>query len=220
MLQRETIHRNDDVSFYFDPICPWTWITSRWLDDVAGRRSLRVHWRSLSLVVLNAGEDALGTVGHGAGRMSTDSLRMIEAMRANGREDLIGRFYTALGTRLHVDGEPPVGRTLEDAAREADVMGFLVAAEDSRWDEEVIRSTAEAIRLAGPDTGSPVLRLGSMNRGTHGPIVSPAPEGDDAMRLWDVVTAALDVPGFYELKHGREEAPQITREPAASRAGR
>lgn len=220
MIERETVPQNRNVSFYFDPICPWTWITSRWLVEVADQRNLRVDWRSLSLVVLNNGEEAISLARSGAARMSTDSLRMIEAMRSNGREDLVGPFYTALGTRLHIDDAPPVPRTLEDAAREAGVTGFLVAAEDNQWDEAVIRSTAEALQLAGPETGSPVLRLGNMDRGTHGPIVSPAPEGEEALRLWDVVTEALSVPGFYELKHGREGAPQITRQREANAAGR
>jgi 2-hydroxychromene-2-carboxylate isomerase len=218
MLERETIQRHRNVSFYFDPICPWTWITSRWLVEVVHRKDIHVDWRSLSLVILNNGEDALSLARSGAARLSTDSLRMIEAMRADGREDLVGPFYTALGTRLHVEGEPPVPRTLEAASRDVDASGYLAATEDGRWDDALIRSTAEAMQLGGPDTGSPVLRLGRMDHGTHGPIVSPAPEGDDALRLWDVVTAALTVPGFYELKHGREGAPQITQTPAHAEA--
>jgi hypothetical protein len=215
MIERETVRRGENVSFYFDPICPWTWITSRWLVEVADQRRLRVDWRAMSLVALNGGASSLNAARSGAARLSTGFLRMIEAMRSNGRADLIGPFYTAVGNRLHVEGEQPTMDLLEEAARETGVIGFLVAAEDSHWNEAVLRSTAEAMELGGPDTGSPILRIEGQEHGTHGPIVSPAPRGDDALRLWDVVSVALEIPGFYEIKHGRDSAPEITREPAA-----
>ena len=141
---------------------------------------------------------------------------MIEAMRANHRDDLAGPFYTALGTRLHLDEEPADTDILEAAAQEAGVAGYLVAATDAHWDEAVIRSTVEALGLGGPDTGSPILLLEGQPRGFHGPIVSPAPMGDDATRLWDLVAAAMSMPDFYELKHGRDGAPQIAAEPTRS----
>jgi 2-hydroxychromene-2-carboxylate isomerase len=220
MIERETVRRGESVSFYFDPICPWTWITSRWLEEVAGTRRLKVSWRPLSLVVLNNGPEALQMATGGAAAISTSSLRMVEAMRENGRDDLVGPFYTALGTLLHVDGERPDAQLLERAADEAGVSGYLVAAGDDRWDEAVIRSTAEAIELGGPDTGAPILHLAGHKRGFHGPIVSPAPTGEDATRLWDLVTTAMSMPDFFELKHGRERAPQISRQPAGSAAAR
>jgi hypothetical protein len=220
MIERETVRRGERVSFYFDPICPWTWITSRWLVDVADQRGMQIDWRSLSLVVLNAGAEAIDQPQSGAGMISTGSLRMIEAMRQNGRDDLIGPFYTALGTRVHVDSEQPSPHLLQEAARDAGVSGYLVAADDRRWDGAVIQSTAEAIHLAGPDTGSPVLRIHGQDRGMHGPIVSPEPRGKEALKLWDVVTAALNIESFYELKHGRTGAPQISREPAVGAAER
>lgn len=214
MIERETVRRGEKVSFYFDAICPWTWITSRWLEEVAEKRALQIIWRSLSLVVLNNGAHALQTAYRGAGALSTDFLRMVEAMHADHRDDLVGPFYSAVGTRLHVENHEPNSDLLEAAATAAGVSEYLAAAGDDRWDDAVVASTAEALELGGPDTGSPILHLDGRPRGLHGPIVSPIPEGDNVTRLWDVVIAAMSMPDFYELKHGREGAPQIARQPA------
>jgi 2-hydroxychromene-2-carboxylate isomerase len=212
MIERETIRRTKDVSFYFDPICPWTWITSRWLLDVADERSLHIHWRTMSLAILNGGVEGMPAQYRAPAQFSMCMLRMIEAMRAAGRDDLIGPFFTVVGTRLHVLHERPDRELLESASREAGVTGFLVAADDEYWDEAIEESTDEAMELGGPDVGSPILHVRGFEKGLHGPIVSPAPTGDAAIRLWDAIEAALEVPEFFEIKHGRTGAPQI--EPA------
>lgn len=209
MITRETIYRPTTVSFYFDPVCPWTWITSRWLVEVQGARGFRIDWRTLSLAELNGGVDNMPEQYQEMGRFSMGALRMIEAMRAAGEYSRIGPFYTALGTALHVDGVP-AGRTLlENSADAAGALTYLPAHRDPRWDQRIADSTRKAIELAGPDTGSPVIQLGDSDRGVHGPIVSPAPVGEDALTVWDTMVALERVPAFFELKHGRTGAPEV-----------
>ncbi|MBV9280591.1 MAG: DsbA family protein [Chloroflexi bacterium] len=217
MISRETLYRPQTVSFFFDPICPWTWITSRWLVEVAEAREVDVDWRTLSLAELNGGVDRMPAQFQEAGRFSMRALRMIEAMRATGASGRVGAFYTELGMRLHVDGEPAVTDLLRRAADVAGVGGYTGAADDPSWDAAVAGSTAIAMRLAGPDVGSPVLQLDGRTWGLHGPIVSPAPGGEDALRLWDALLTLVHVPGFYELKRGRTGAPQI--QPVEAGAG-
>lgn len=209
MITRETVYRPTTVSFYFDPICPWTWITSRWLVEAAEARRFAIDWRSMSLAELNGGVENMPEQYQEGGRFSMRVLRMMEAMRADGLIEPIGDFYTDIGTRLHVDGETPGRELLERSAATAGVSEYLGAADDAAWDEVIARSTATAMRLAGPDVGSPVLQLDGQDWGFHGPIVSPAPQGDDARQLWDALLTLAHVPGFYELKHGRTGAPQV-----------
>jgi hypothetical protein len=208
MITRETVSRPTTTAFYFDPICPWTWITSRWLVEVAERREFTVDWRPLSLAQLNGGVENMPLQFQEAGRFSMRLLRMVAALRSGGLEDRVGRFYTEVGTRLHVDGMAPDADLLQRAAEASGVSDYLHAAEDERWDRVVADSTDEAMRLAGPDVGSPVLQIGGQDRGMYGPIVSPTPQGEAAMQLWDAVSTLASVPGFYEFKHGRSGAPQ------------
>jgi 2-hydroxychromene-2-carboxylate isomerase len=191
------------VAFYFDPACPWTWNTSRWLVDVARARRLTVDWRPLSLTVLNAGREipaqyrAPMEVGHA-------TLRVVAALRAAGRQDLIGDLYTEVGRRLFYDQAAPSMDLVTGAAEAVGAGDLAGAATDTSLDATVEASTQEAIKLGGPDVGSPVLVVGQGGRGFHGPIVSPPPSGEDALRLWDAVATFSEIGGAYEIKHGRE----------------
>jgi hypothetical protein len=193
----------ESVTFYFDPACPWTWNTSRWLVEVARERGLSVDWRPLSLTVLNAGREipeqylAPMRVGHA-------TLRIVAAARAAGQTERIGELYTEVGRRLFYDQETPSMALVRSAAEAAGVGAFADAATDTSYDDAVTASTREATRLGGPDVGSPIVVVGDGGRGFHGPIVSPPPTGNAALRLWDAIVAFSEVPDVYELKHGRE----------------
>jgi hypothetical protein len=173
----------------------------------------------MSLAVLNGGIDQMPERFQEGGRFSMRALRMMEAMRAAGFGDRIGELYTDLGTRLHVDREAPSLDLLRRSADAAGVGEFLPLAEDAWWDEAVVSSTWEAVELAGPDIGSPVIRLQGQDRGLHGPIVSPMPSGEEALRLWDALLTLTHVPGFFEVKHGRSGAPEIPRAVPAETRG-
>ena len=205
-----------DVHFYFDATCPWTWLTSRWLVDVARQRDLVVGWRTFSLAVLNEGKpfppELLEAVPDLPARqaLGVRILRLVQALADAGRNDDVGRLYSEVGRRLHVEGSAPEPGLLAEAAAAAGVEDRLAAADDEAWDGPVRVSTEDGVARAGPDVGSPVLLLDGHDRGFFGPIVSPPPTGEDAVRLWDTVVTLHSLPTFLELKRGRTGGPALT----------
>ncbi len=208
-----------DVRFSFDAMCPWTWMTSRWLVDVAAQRELQVSWRPFSLAVLNEGKPIppalLAAIPDIVERQAigVQILRIVQSLADAGRNDDIGRFYTEVGDRFHVGGDPVTRGALDDAAAAAGVTDHLAAADDESWDAPVRASTEEAVARTGPDVGSPVLVLDGPDRGVFGPIVSPPPQGEDAVRLWDALVTLHSLPSFLEIKRGRTGPPAIAGRP-------
>ncbi|MGC5033351.1 DsbA family protein [Micromonospora sp. DT229] len=190
-----------DATFFFDPACPWTWRSSRWLVAVAETRGLSIEWRAFSLSILSGGNippeyaDAVAASGR--------ALRLVEALRAEGRHADAGRFYTELGTRTHDAGNPPSGKLVESAVEAAGLDDMVAALDDERWDEAVHASHAEAYASAGPDIGSPVLMVPGADRGIHGPILTEVPGTEDALTIWDNMLPLMRMPSFHEIKRGR-----------------
>jgi hypothetical protein len=194
-----------DVTFSFDPGCPWTWRASRWLVEVAEQRDLEIEWASFSLSIINEGRvpEQFRTRMRNGERV----LRLVEALRAEGRHADVGRFYTALGTRLYgADGTTPGefdDAAIEAAVEESGVQDFVGALDDPALDDAVRVSHEAAFAAAGPDIGSPVITIPGQERGLHGPIISEVVRGKDAVELWDAVNVLLGQPAFFEVKHGR-----------------
>jgi hypothetical protein len=204
---------DDSVDFYFDPACPWTWLTSRWLVDAAGRRGIDVTWRSLSLLVLNDGQPPEQYADRV--RAAARAHRLFAALVDAGRNDLVGDVYTEIGRRSHDRDEPLSIDIVRSAAEAAGAGEWLAALDDETWDATVDVSTKQAIDLAGPDVGSPVLAHGAPRIGIFGPIVNPGPRGEQGARLLDLVLEASAVDGFFELKRGRTTGPQLPAPPSA-----
>lgn len=196
------------VSFFFDPSCPWTWITSRWLVEVADHAELDVRWRAFSLTCINEGREVPEHKRPGM-HHGQRALRVIESLGAEGRHGAAGDFYTELGTRLHVKGAEAGDATIADAGDAAGVPDALERADDASWDPAVRGSYDEIHELLGDDVGSPAVRLDRTGNALFGPILSPAPHGEEAVRVWDATVALLSVPQFYELKRSRRGGPQI-----------
>lgn len=208
----QTFETPTRIECFFDPGCPWTWATSRWLVAAAGARGIEVRWRNLSLGVLNEGKELsehlrrvlpAGAVAH----------RLIAALVADGRNDLIGDFYTEYGRRVHHDGVAPTVELVAEVAAASGAGEWAAAMDDTTWDGPVAASTRLAISLAGPDVGSPILAFGEPRVAVFGPIVSPPPEGEQAQRLLDVVLLVAQCPGFYEIKRGRTGPVQLGPRP-------
>ena len=205
------------VDFYLDAGCPWTWLTSRWLVDVAEQRDLDVRWRPFSLALLNEGKEVPPQLDTPAfrERMATSNraLRVITALGEAGDHAGAGRFYTELGRRLH-DGEDPGGADpIGAAADAAGVDASVVDRDPSAVDSAVAAGLEEALAIAGPDIGSPVLRIDGAPRGFHGPIVSPGPTGDAAAQLFDALATLQSQDGFFEVKRGRSGPPAVGTRP-------
>ncbi|MFG3702324.1 DsbA family protein [Micromonospora sp. NPDC047620] len=189
-----------DATFFFDPACPWTWRTSRWLVAVADARGLRLEWRAFSLAILNEGNVAPQFAE--AITASSRALRLVEALRADGRHDDVARFYAEVGARSHDAGNPLSPKIVAAAVEAADLQEAAPALDDDRWDDAVRESHALAYASAGPDVGSPVLMLPGAERGVHGPILTEVPT-DDALTIWDSLLPLIRMPAFHELKRAR-----------------
>lgn len=207
------------LDFWFDPGCPWTWITSRWAVDVAEQRGMDIRWRLFSLGIKNgllgdeAPEGVPEPIVRGV-RFSHRALRVLEAVRQQD-EAGVGPLYAELGRRIHHDEQ--VDFDLAEALTATGLDPSLAAAaDDESYDAAVESSMQEGLALVGDDVGVPILGFEADDGGAvgfFGPIVSPAPTGKDALRLYDAVEAAATLPGFYELKRTRDVGPIM---PAAS----
>ena len=189
------------VEFFFDPGCPFTWRTSRWLTEVAEAGTATVTWRLMSLGVLNEGQDVPERVREPM-RQGGRALRALAAAQEHGGSEAVARLYTALGTRRHEKGEASDDASIAAAVSEAGLPGSVAAAVDDERLDAVVRAEHEASQAAvGDRAGSPVTAL--RGRGFFGPVVVPVPTGDAALELFESVRLAAGVEGFSELKRAR-----------------
>ncbi len=197
------------VDFWLDPVCPWCWMTSRWIIEVAPHRDLDIYWRSISLKIKNA--DNPDHPYAGLYNSSHRLLRVIEALRAEQGDAPIGALYTEYGTRIHeqqdLDFDP------SDALVAVGLDRHLgAAADDLSWDGAVAAETAAGLALTGSDVGTPLLGFDGPDGvpvGFFGPVISRTLDPDDGLRLWDNVYGAAQVPGFWELKRTRTEPAAV-----------
>lgn len=196
----------DEVTCWFDPGCPWTWATSRWLVEAAERRGLDVRWRLLSLAVLNEGRVA--EEGRERTAFGALVLRVMAAARETHGNDALGRLFTAYGHRVHDVGEPFARETVAAAVAEAGLPSDLLAAfDDPAWDAVVGRDHEAAQQAAGGEAGSPVMAYRGI--GWFGPVLSPAPKGEEAGQVWDDLTRFITRDEIFEVKRGRTRPPRV-----------
>lgn len=196
------------VTLYFDPACPWTWRTSRWLLGAAAARRVPVEYAPFELA---AGKpfDELPAVQRRGAMASRRFLRTVAAARNQQRHDLIGRWYTAFGNaRWHDRAEPTAEMVLGTLAA-AGGVDLAETLDDARFDDVVAQSRHEALEWAGDDAGSPVTvwDVGHERRGFFGPVVAPQPTGHASDALWDAVVTVAGVGRFFELKARRVHSP-------------
>jgi 2-hydroxychromene-2-carboxylate isomerase len=196
------------VDMWFDPICPFAWITSRWLLEAAAVRDLEVTWNIMSLAQLNKDRE-MDEAHKAAFTRSWDAVRLVAAVKEKHGNDAVIALYNAMGTRIHLKKEKVSDELLTAALVEAGLPADLLAtAKDESWNEPMIASHDRAISLVGNDVGTPVLAIG--DAAFFGPVISPAPKGEQAGRLWDGLALCLEVPGFYELKRARKGGPDFS----------
>ncbi|WP_217132008.1 mycothiol-dependent nitroreductase Rv2466c family protein [Leucobacter chinensis] len=200
--------RVDSVEFWFDPVCPWAWMSSRWLTEVSEKLGLTVAWRPFSLAILNEGNE---DDGHRDAYVRSLVLgkALIVTERDHGSE-AVWRLYTELGNRLHHDARDDEA-VLAEAVAAADLPESIanIAGDDADTAEQLLRaSTAAGIEAVGPGVGVPILSING--KAFFGPVVTPRPKGQDALNLWNAVYYATQTPGFYELKRGREVGPDFS----------
>lgn len=204
-----------DVDFFLDPVCPWAWITSRWIVEVAEQRDLAVTWRFLSLRLLNADKDYATHFPPGYTEGHTLGLRLLRVAAATREAEgngAVGRLYAELGRRIHRPGAGlmQLGEGgLDKALAAAGLPAELAAArDDERFDAVLREETALALDRAGPDVGTPVVTFGPPDGPSFfGPVISRVPRGAEAVELWDATERLARFPGFAELKRALREAP-------------
>jgi hypothetical protein len=192
----------DRVDLWFDPQCPFTWRTSRWLTEVAAERGMRVDWHVMSLAVLNAGKDA---PEHVLRRRAQGLVtgRLFAAVREAHGGDALARLYTEFGSRMHEQGREPGAELYREALTAVGLPGELTDAGVGETHQAALEAShAAGQERVGTEAGSPVLAFDG-RRGFFGPIVVPAPTGDAALRLLDGLALVTAVPGFSELKGAR-----------------
>ena len=195
------------VDFWFDPLCPWAWITSRWMLEVEQVRPVETRWHVMSLAVLNENKDDLPEhyqelmaqgVGPGPGlhRGGAEVRRRGPSARSTPR----------IGTRFHDEKAERNRATIEAALADAGLPADLADAMDSTdYDQAVRASHKDGIDRVGYDVGTPVIAVGDL--AIFGPVVSPIPRGEAAARLWDGVMLIAGTDGFFELKRSRTRDP-------------
>ncbi len=194
------------VDFWFDPVCPWAWIASRWMHEVGKVRPVTTNWHVMSLSVLNEGRDDVSERYREFIRTGWGPVRICIAAEQQYGPQVLDRLYTALGTKFHLEKAPRERATYEAALAEAGLPADLADAADStEYDEAVRASHKEGIERVGYDVGTPVISVNGLS--VFGPVVSPIPRGEAAARLWDGVLLLAGTDGFFELKRSRTRDP-------------
>jgi 2-hydroxychromene-2-carboxylate isomerase len=195
----------DTVDFWFDPICPWAWIASRWVLEVEKVRPIEVHWHAMSLGYLNQDRD-LGEKYNELMKTAWGPIRVVVAAGQTHGDDKIGELYTALGTRIHNEKQARNRETIVAALEEVGLPAELAdAAESTDYDDEIKRSHHLGMDQVGYEVGTPVIAVNGV--AFFGPVVSPIPRGDAAGKLWDGVVLVAGTDGFFELKRTRTRDP-------------
>lgn len=196
------------ADFWFDPACPWAWITSRWMLEVEQVRDVRTRWHTMSLAVLNEDREGLSDDYRKFLDHAWGPVRVLAAAEQHAGESTLLPLYTALGNRLHRDHAKQEPATVAAALAEAGLPGQLMdAMGDSSYDEAVRASHAAGMEPVGNDVGTPVIHV--EGAAFFGPVVTPIPRGEAAGRLWDGVRMVTGIDGFYELKRGRDRRPSF-----------
>jgi 2-hydroxychromene-2-carboxylate isomerase len=193
------------LDFWFDPLCPWAWITSRWVLEVEKVRPVQAHWHVMSLAVLNEGKDVPERY-RAFQAQAWGPVRVCIAAEQKFGPDVLLPLYTALGTRFHLQQADRDRSTIEAALAEAGLPAELAdAMDDPSYDEALRASHADGMDRVGYEVGTPVISVNGSS--FFGPVVSPIPRGEAAARLWDGVLAVAGTDGFFELKRSRTRDP-------------
>ena len=193
------------ADFWFDPTCPWAWMSSRWMLEVEQVRDVTVRWHMMSLAYLNEGRD-LPADYQAAMAEAWGPVRVVTAAAAAHGDDVVLPLYTALGERFHLERRPKDRATIEAALAEVGLPTDLADAMTStEFDEALKKSHHAGMDQVGMDVGTPVISVEGV--AFFGPVVSPAPRGEAAGKLWDGVLLVAGTDGFFELKRSRTRDP-------------
>jgi len=195
------------VDLWVDPACPWAWVTSRWLLEAQKVRDVEVSFHVMSLAVLNEGRE-LPEMYVDFMKQAWRPVRVLIAAEQRHGNVVVEKLYSAMGSRFHIKGEKDVDLLISESLKEAGLEANLADAQHSTdFDEALKKSHHQGMDPVGMDVGTPVIHFGDV--AIFGPVVTPAPKGEAAGKLFDGVSLVAGTPGFYELKRTRTVGPSF-----------
>ncbi len=196
------------ADFWFDPVCPWAWMASRWILNASEVRDFDVRWHVMSLAYLNADKEDLPESYRDLLQQAWGPVRVAIAAEQQHGNDVLLPLYTALGNRFHLEDKPKDRATIVEALDEAGLEASLADAADTDAFDEALKASHHAgMDQVGYEVGTPVISVEGV--AFFGPVVSPAPKGEAAGVLWDGVLAVAGTDGFFELKRSRTRSPNF-----------